>query len=89
VCYDISDERRLRRVAKVMEDYGVRVLYSVFECVLSREEFDEMKQRAESVMDLTEDKMRYYRLCSRCCKVYRHLGYGRKARAEDSDVMII
>jgi len=30
-CYDISDSKKRRRVAKRLEDIGVRVQYSVFE----------------------------------------------------------
>src|SRR2546427_10846029 len=38
VAYDITDHKRLARVAKVCEDYGVRVQYSVFECRLDDDE---------------------------------------------------
>jgi len=31
VAYDIADERRLARVAKIVKDYGVRVQKSIFE----------------------------------------------------------
>ena len=37
--YDIHDPRRLNKVAKIMKDYGERVLKSVFEGNLTREEF--------------------------------------------------
>jgi len=37
VAYDIIDDKRRNRVAKTMEDYGTRVQYSVFECVLEEE----------------------------------------------------
>jgi CRISPR-associated protein Cas2 len=32
VCYDIGDERRLRKVFKTMRDFGDHLQYSVFEC---------------------------------------------------------
>jgi CRISPR-associated protein Cas2 len=32
VCYDISDEKRLRKVFKAMRNYGDHLQYSVFEC---------------------------------------------------------
>ena len=31
VAYDISDHKRLAKVARVCEDFGVRVQYSIFE----------------------------------------------------------
>jgi CRISPR-associated protein Cas2 len=35
VCYDISDEKRLRRVFQIMRNYGDHLQYSVFECQLT------------------------------------------------------
>ena len=34
ISYDISDDRTRRRVANLLMDYGKRVQYSVFECLL-------------------------------------------------------
>ena len=34
VSYDISDPKRLRKVAKILEGYGSRIQFSVFECPL-------------------------------------------------------
>ncbi len=89
VCYDISDERRLQRVAKVMEDYGTRVLYSVFECFLTPSEFEAMKKTVEAIMDELDDKVRYYKLCASCRRPFVHLGYGKFRRAENDDALVI
>jgi CRISPR-associated protein Cas2 len=35
VCYDISDDKRLRKVFKTMRDFGDHLQYSVFECQLT------------------------------------------------------
>ena len=35
VCYDISDDKRLRKVFKAMRNYGDHLQYSVFECQLT------------------------------------------------------
>ena len=32
VCYDIADDKRLRKVFKAMRNYGDHLQYSVFEC---------------------------------------------------------
>jgi CRISPR-associated protein Cas2 len=32
VCYDIRDDKRLRKVYKTMRDFGDHLQYSVFEC---------------------------------------------------------
>ncbi len=73
-CYDIADERRLQKVAKIMEDYGVRVLYSVFECLLSRGLFAQMKSKVKEVLDPHEDSVIYYLLCNHCRRKIEHLG---------------
>jgi len=39
IAYDITDDRRRERVSTFLEDYGLRVNYSVFECELEGEEF--------------------------------------------------
>jgi CRISPR-associated protein Cas2 len=40
VAYDITDPKRLHRAAKVCEDWGLRIQYSVFECRLESQAFD-------------------------------------------------
>ncbi|GLI34313.1 CRISPR-associated endonuclease Cas2 [Desulforhabdus amnigena] len=64
--YDISHPRRLQRVAKIMRDYGDRVLKSVFECHLSDADFQRMKERIEETIDHTEDCVRFYFVCDKC-----------------------
>jgi CRISPR-associated endonuclease Cas2 len=43
--YDCTDDRRRLRVAKVLEDYGYRVQYSVFEAELDEKTLAEMVKR--------------------------------------------
>lgn len=43
VSYDISDPKRLRRVAKTLESYGTRLQYSVFECPLDGLRLEKLK----------------------------------------------
>lgn len=38
VCYDVCDEKRLRKTHKVMMGYGDPLQYSVFRCILSEQE---------------------------------------------------
>ena len=35
VCYDICDDKRLRKVFQTMRNYGDHLQYSVFECQLT------------------------------------------------------
>jgi len=58
--YDISEPRRLRRVARVMEGFGVRVQKSVFECRLNKRELASLQSKLSKVIDDSEDSVRLY-----------------------------
>lgn len=68
ICFDIRDETRLTRVADTLENFGVRVQRSVFECYLSQREVAMLWKRLCQVADLAEDQIRYYQLCPRDMK---------------------
>jgi len=68
VAYDITDPKRLARVAKVCEDYGVRVQYSVFECRLDEDEFTDFWLKLLEEIDDDEDRMVAYKIDARCAK---------------------
>lgn len=67
VTYDVQTEtlegqRRLRKVARLCMDYGLRVQNSVFECVLTEVQLAELKNRLQHVIDKTHDSIRIYYL---------------------------
>jgi len=68
VAYDITDPKRLARVAKVCEDYGVRVQYSVFECRLDEDEFADFWLKLLEEIDDAEDRIVAYKIDARCAK---------------------
>ncbi len=74
--YDIANPRRLRRVAKVMETYGVRVQKSVFECNLSRSALGLMKELIMKELCEEEDTVRIYPLLNDGRMKQRILGVG-------------
>lgn len=65
IAYDITHAKRLRRVAKTCEDYGVRVQYSVFECHLDETDFDTLWTILHDEIDSDEDRLVAYRLDAR------------------------
>ncbi|MXY99539.1 CRISPR-associated endonuclease Cas2 [Candidatus Poribacteria bacterium] len=66
ISYDIPDNQRRNRLAKVLKGFGSRVQYSVFEAHLTQSQFEQMKQAVNSVINSDEDAVRYYALCSAC-----------------------
>jgi len=68
VAYDIAQPKRLARVAKVCEDFGVRVQYSIFECHLEDSDFNEFWLRLLEEIDEEEDRIVAYRIDARSAK---------------------
>jgi CRISPR-associated protein Cas2 len=64
VTYDISDDKRRKKIADLLEGYGARVQYSVFECVLSSQKYEELKKRLKKRIKKEEDSVRFYPLSS-------------------------
>lgn len=57
---NVAGQRRLRRIAKICENYGVRVQNSVFECVMDYATFLSVKDKLTSEMDPKTDSLRFY-----------------------------
>ena len=76
VAYDIADPQRLLKVAKIMEDYGVRVQKSIFEATLKGPIFQEMKERIERVIVPDEDGVKYFPVCEKCARTVEIIGQG-------------
>lgn len=66
IAYDISSDRRLRRVARVCCDYGVRVEKSVFECDLKDEAFADFWSKLMRELNTDEDSLVVYPICKHC-----------------------
>jgi CRISPR-associated protein Cas2 len=65
VTYDVSTVekaggRRLRRVARACEDYGVRVQKSVFECQVGQTEWAQLRDRLLREIKTDQDSLRFY-----------------------------
>jgi len=86
--YDISDPKRLAKVAKAMKDHGERVLKSIFECNLDEKRFAEMKGRIDEIIEPIEDSVRYYILCEKCIKEVEHSGKG-EIFQEDEEYVVV
>lgn len=79
VTYDVSTlnrngAKRLRKVAKICQDYGIRVQNSVFECVVDQTEYVQMKIKLLSIIDEQEDSLRIYRLGNQYKTKIEHFG---------------
>jgi CRISPR-associated protein Cas2 len=88
VSYDISDPKRLRKVARACEDFGYRKQFSVFLCRLSATDFVRLRSRLYDLVNLEEDQVLFIPLCSKCVNAIEALG--RPTEAVDAkDVVVV
>ncbi|WP_462326089.1 CRISPR-associated endonuclease Cas2 [Desulfoplanes sp.] len=57
VSYDICEDKRLRRVYKLMRGFGDRIQYSVFLCELSGIEKVDLQARLSDILKNDEDQV--------------------------------
>lgn len=79
VSYDVAithenGPRRLRRVARACQDFGQRVQFSVFECIVDPAQWAVLKQRLISEIDPSMDSLRFYYLGSNWRHRVEHVG---------------
>ncbi len=82
VSYDISDTPRRTKISKILDDFGDRVQYSVFECLIDNELLEKMVLRLQKVVKEAEDSIRIYSVCGNCEKVVRIIGQGDVSKDE-------
>jgi CRISPR-associated protein Cas2 len=68
IAYDIRDDKRLHRVARVCEDFGQRVQYSLFECHLDECELNSLWLALLGEIDEKADRVVAYRLDARAAR---------------------
>lgn len=56
LCYDVRDDRRLRRTEKVAETWGYRLQYSVFVCDLDDVARAALEHSLRDVLDVAADR---------------------------------
>lgn len=79
ITYDVNTQdkegrRRLHRVAKVCQNYGQRVQFSVFECLVDPAQWAKFKNELEREIDPDLDSLRYYYLGRNWRKRVEHVG---------------
>lgn len=79
VSYDVSTmdkggQRRLRRVAKTCKNYGQRVQYSVFECIVDPAQWTALRQKLIDEIEEETDSLRFYFLGSSWQHRVEHIG---------------
>ena len=79
ITYDVKTDtaggqKRLRRIAKLCQDHGQRVQYSVFECLVDLAQWAYLRNDLIAEMDEEQDSLRFYFLGANWKRRIEHVG---------------
>ena len=79
ISYDVSTESaagrtRLRRIGKLCQNFGQRVQYSVFECLVDPAQWAKLRASLIDVMNEEKDSLRFYYLGANWKNRVEHIG---------------
>ncbi|HHT78901.1 MAG TPA: CRISPR-associated endonuclease Cas2 [Actinobacteria bacterium] len=79
ISYDVNTkstggQRRLRHVAKICENYGQRVQFSIFECIVDPSQWVKIRKELIKKIDPEKDSLRFYFLGSNWKHKIEHIG---------------
>lgn len=79
ISYDVSTidpggPRRLHRVAKTCQNYGQRVQFSVFECIVDPAQWATLRQKLIDEIEPKQDSLRFYFLGTNWKRRVEHVG---------------
>lgn len=66
VVYDIKDNSPRDKVSKILEKYGQRVNYSVFECLFTEKQLLSVQTQIYNLICKNSDTVIYYSICLDC-----------------------
>ena len=62
ICYDISDDKRLRKVFQIMRKFGDHLQYSIFECQLTAMDLVRCRAELAKAINQKEDQVLFVNL---------------------------
>lgn len=76
ICYDITNDLLRSKIVRILESYGERIQYSVFEFNLTKARILEMKNKLIKDKLLNKKKMSFsiYPICEECYKKVERYG---------------
>lgn len=88
IIYDIRNPRRLRKVAKTLEGYALRVQKSVFEMEAPEKKVKEVREKLKKLI-LKEDYVVYFKVCSEDWQKRDKYGVGAHNELDNAPFQII
>lgn len=89
ISYDITSDRIRNKVASELTNYGKRVQFSVFECTLTEQRFQQLyKKLLNLCSESGADSIRIYTLCENCTKKIVTIGLCKEKTDIDPVIVI-
>lgn len=83
VTYDITEPKRLVKMHKFLKEFGINTQKSVFECDIDDIALKRIRKYCKGNLDLDEDSVRIYKICSSCINKVQLSGQGMKITQMD------
>ncbi len=87
ITYDITDPKRLRKTHKFLKEFGLNTQKSVFECDIDELALKQIRSFIRTNLDLSNDSVRLYKICSRCMQKVTLSGLGIKLTQLDYTII--
>jgi CRISPR-associated protein Cas2 len=87
VIYDICNAKRLSRIAKKMEDFGIRVQKSVFEIEADKKQIDKLRYIVNRIIE-EDDFVVYFEICESDWQKRTKVGPGKYIDTEEKPFYI-
>ena len=88
IAYDITMSKKRKRVEKAVKKYGGRVNLSVFECMLTGSQLEQLKKEIGNELDPKTDQVVYYMLCMDCFAAISYQPKREKAAGPSSTTIV-
>lgn len=90
ICYDMTSNRKRRKAAEILLDYGRRVQYSVFECEISRKQFEVLYAKLADLSEGMDDgNIRIYQIAKEEMQKIAIFGNPSCIREDDLDDVVV
>lgn len=74
ICYDITEPKRLVKVAKTLEKKGYRIQKSFFSLLVDSNLMKDIQESLMEIIDGKKNKVAVYPICDRCVKSGIYIG---------------
>jgi CRISPR-associated protein Cas2 len=85
--YDISDGRRRRKAAAKLEQFGIRIQKSLFQCDVDPSLAEDIKADMRLLINPKEDSLLCFPICAGCFLKVSLLGKGELAQNREFQIL--